>query len=652
LLVSHSRAKLLISLVIILITLVAFGQIKDHDFINLDDTGYVTENIQVQSGLTFKGVVWAFTDVQSTFYWHPVTWLSHMLDCQLYGLNPRGHHLTNLVFHILNALLVFLFFMRVTQDLWPSALVALLFALHPLHVESVAWVAERKDVLSTFFWMGTMFAYVRYVEHPSLGRYLLILLAYLLGFMSKPMVVTLPLVLLLLDFWPLKRFSLAPPGTKNRQSTGPAARTQLPSPRKLALSLVREKAPLLVLTGAFCLLTLMVQRGSIASAQDLTLPIRLANALVAYVVYLVKMVWPFHLAAFYPHPGDSLPLWQVMGAGLLLGAISYLVIRGARLYPYLATGWFWYLGTMVPVSGLAQSGFQAMADRFTYIPLIGIFMIIAWGACDLTAGWRGQKLALGAGAGVLITSLTLVTWFQVSHWYNSETLFKHALRVTENNYMAYNCLGAFYKSQGRLDDAIGMFQESIHVNPLFAKAYYNLGLIYNDKEMVDEAISMLTKAIEVDPFYENAYNQLGIILGRHGKTEAAIAVFQEAIRRNPDSAVSYYNLGKALANHGDISQAITRFRQAIQLEPTYAKAYVNLGVALAHDGKIDEAIVQFQRAADLDPNLVEAHNNLGLAYERQGKIDEAIAMFQKAIKIKPDNAYAQKMLNVLSNKGN
>ena len=404
----HRRWKIIACLFLIVATLATYSDLRNHQFISFDDEVYVTSNLQVQAGLTFNGLSWAFTTIDCT-NWHPLTWLSHMLDCQLFGLNPQGHHLTNLVFHIANSLLLFLWLLSLTRALGCSFLVAALFALHPLNVESVAWVAERKNVLSTFFWLLTMWAYVWYVERPRLGRYMLILVCFSLGLMAKPMLVTLPVVLLLLDYWPLGRLSL--------QGLAVAEPSAKPGPGVTIRRLVFEKLPLFVISALSSVVTFYAAKvgGAISSFHDFPVTHRIANAMLAYISYLYMIFWPVHLSVLYPLR-QYLPIWQALAAGLALAVLSLLALKQARLRPYLLVGWLWYLCTLFPVIGLVQVGNQAMADRYTYVPCIGLFIVLAWGMADLMARWSAAKFLFPVGAGVVLSALMICTWIQVSYW--------------------------------------------------------------------------------------------------------------------------------------------------------------------------------------------------------------------------------------------
>ena len=594
------RLPRLVYLLLIFSTLVVFHRLPTHDFINLDDNLLVYENPQVLAGLSKQGIVWAFTQYHAE-YWHPVTWLSHMLDCQLFGLRPGLHHLTSLLFHLANCALLLLILRKMTGALWRSAFVAALFALHPLHVESVAWVAERKDVLSAFFWFLTIWAYAGYAEQPGLRRYLLVLLFFALGLMAKPMVVTLPFVLLLLDYWPLGRLQL-----QNVRTV-----SHLDIPKASLFRLVWEKIPLFVLTAVTIVATIVVQDkvGALRSLEAFPLQTRIANALVSYVSYMAKMIWPHNLAAYYPHP-NTIPLWQVAGAGLLLIFVSMLVIKAAKNRPHLAVGWLWYLGTLVPVIGLVQVGSQAMADRYTYLSLIGLFIMIAWGFPSILAGWRHGRSALAIASALLLLGCMMGTWRQVGYWQNSITLFQHTVKVTKDNHFAYNNLGVALAHDGRLDEAISYYSEALQIKPDRAQVHNNLGNALAAQGSVDRAIDHYYQALEIDPNNARAYNNLGNLLANQGKTEEAIKHYTEALRLEPDYGGAHYNLGTALAEQGRTEEAINHFTEALRLMPYWAGAHNNLGVLLERRGRLDEAIHHYSEALHLDPGYAKARNNL------------------------------------------
>ena len=626
----HDVLSMAIGLFLILATLVTFWKVGGHEFVTFDDNDYITDNPSVKAGLTLGGVVWAFTTTHAS-NWHPLTWLSHMVDCTVYGLDPAGHHVTNLLFHIANALLLFLVFRKMTGAIWESGFVAAVFALHPLHVESVAWVAERKDVLSTFFWMVTIWTYARYVKEPKVGRYLLALLVFALGLLSKPMVITLPLIMLLLDYWPLGRF-------QSGQGKG---------------DLVLEKVPFFLLSVASSFLTFFAQQtgGTVKSLQFFPLEIRIANALVSYVKYIGKMIWPQHLAVLYPYPGEF-SIGQTAGAGLLLAGVSVLVIRAARRRPYLAVGWLWYLVTLVPVIGLVQVGMQAMADRYTYVPLVGLFIMVAWGFPGLLKEWRYRRIVLAGLGSLLVLILMIVTWVQVRCWQSSITLFHHTLEVTEDNFLIHNKLGNVLFQEGRIDEAMTYFREALRINPHFVEAENNMGNVLFRQGRIDEAVTHYREALRSAPDYADAHYNLGFALARQGKMAEAIAHYQEALRIKPDFAQARYNLGLALADQGKNEEALIHFGKSLENKSGDADAHNNLGVALARQGKRKEALIQFSKALETDPNFAEAHCNMGNSLTELGRVDEAIGQYREALRIKPDYPMARYNLgNVLFGQG-
>ena len=603
--------KVVICMFLLVSTFAVYSQVQDHEFLNYDDNEYVTENWNVKAGLTSESVTWAFTTSHHA-NWFPMTWLSHMLDFQLYESNPKGHHLTNLLFHLANSLLLFIVFLRMTGALWQSGFVAVLFALHPFNVESVAWVAERKNVLSTFFWFLTMWAYVFYVEKPSVKRYVLVVLFFALGLMSKPMLVTLPFVLLMMDYWPLRRLEF-------EQEKGHNGITEIYAGKKLEIwRLVREKIPLFLLAAGSSIATFIVQKsgGALQNLEIKLLSARLTNAMVSYLEYLKKALWPEALAVFYPHPGNALAIWEGILCGMVLVGITGVAIKFIRKAPYLAFGWFWYLGTLVPVIGIVQVGSQAMADRYAYVPLIGIFIIIAWGLPELLAKWRHRDKVLTIAAGICIPTLMVVTWNQVGHWKNSITIFEHAIRVTDKKY------------------------------PGFTIAHINLGEALLAGGKTGEAISHFKTAIRLKPDHAKAHNNLGGALFTEGKTEEAITHYKTAIRLIPDYAIPHLNMGIALYKEGKTEEAISHFKTAIRLIPDYAKAHNNLGEALRTKGKREEAISHYKTAIKLKPDFALAHNNLGYTLFLELKHEEAISHYKIAIRLKPDFALAHNNLKI------
>jgi len=579
----------IVCLFLIFATLLVFWQIKNHDFVNYDDNRYITENRHVQGGLTVEGIIWAFTTTYAT-NWHPLTWLSHMLDISLFGLNPGYHHLMNLLFHIANTLLLFFILRRMTGEVWKSGFVAALFALHPLHVDSVAWIAERKDVLSTFFFMLTLLAYVFYVEKPVFRRYLFVFFFFVFGLLSKPMLVTLPFLLLLLDYWPLSRFE------SNKDK----------SKAKIPLHLIWEKIPLFALSFLSSIVTFFARQhgGAVKSLELFLLNIRIENALISYLSYIGKMIWPFNLAVFYPHPGNNLPLLNAFLALLFLLFITVFVMRKIKKLPYLFVGWFWYVGTLVPVIGLI------MADRYTYISLIGIFIMIAFGIPDVLKKWQYQRIFLSLSAGGILSILMVLTWIQVGYWKNSITLFEHALNVTSNNYLAHNNLGVVQARRGKLNEAITHYHEALRIKP-------------------DDT---------------DTHNNLGFALAQQGKLEEAIFHFKEAIKINPDNEYAQINMGTAMAHQGRLGEAIFHFKEAVRINPDNETTHKNLAVALINQGKIDEAIFHLKEMVRINPDNGTTHNNLGVFLARQGKLKEAIFHFREALKINPEDMEARKNL--------
>jgi len=617
------RADLLICLFLGLITLATYWQVVNHEFINYDDPVYVSKNPHIQSGLTLKSIACSFT-AEVAGNWHPLTLLSHMLDCQIYGLNPGMHHLNSLLFHIANTLLLFLVLRRMTDALWQSAFVAAMFALHPLHVESVAWVSERKDVLSAFFWILTMWGYIRYVERPGVNRYLLVVLFFILGLMAKPMLVSLPFVLLLLDYWPLKRFQFG-------QSGGGR--------------LVLEKLPLLAFSAASCVATYFVQQsgGLVRSLSTYPLTVRTGNALVSYINYTAKMIWPYNLSMLYPHP-LTLPWWKVVGACLLLISVSLLVILAVKRRPYLAVGWLWYIGTLVPVIGFIQVGVQAMADRYTYMPLIGLLIMIAWGVPGVVKGWRYRHMLFATTVAALLAILTASTYVQIRYWSNSITLFEHALHVTDKNYVINKMLGATLADQGRMTEAIRHYSEALRINPHYVEAHNNLGVVLANQGRMTEAIRHYSEALRICPTYVKAHYNLGVVLANQGKTEKAIKHYSMALQIDPGDAKLHNNLAIALENQGRMTEAIRHFSDALRINPRYVKAHYNLGVILTKLGRTTDAITRFSDALHINPEYAEAHYNLGLSLANQGKMDEAINHFSEALRINPGFVEAHKNL--------
>jgi tetratricopeptide (TPR) repeat protein len=513
-----------------LVTVALYWPAMRCDFINYDDPDYITANPHVQGGLNWEGVKWTFTNTEQGTQWAPVMWLSHELACQFFGLNPWGHHLINVLLHAANTSLVFLVFQRITRATWRSLMLAALFGLHPLRVESVAWVTERKDVLSALFWMLTLWAYAKYVEAGQVGNskskvwYGAALVIFVFGLMSKAMLVTMPCVLLLLDYWPLERFK----------------------PGRL-WQLVMEKIPFFALAAAASVVTFVVQKhkGAVATVEILPLGARIGNALISYCRYLEKMFCPMDLAVSYPHPGYW-PLEKVLLAGVFLCGISALLFMKRRRHPFLLLGWLWFVGTLVPVIGLVQVGEQSLADRYTYIPSLGVLVLAIWGVYELSGPWRCRKMALAVSGSAAIVLCIALTRHQLGYWKDSETLFRHTLEVTENNYIAHNDLGSALDKKGKTSEAIGQFQEAIRLKPDRADAHYNLGNALLNQGRTGEAIRQYQETIRLKPDDADVHLNLGAALFNQGRTDEAISQFQEAIRLKPDDVAAQINLAKAL----------------------------------------------------------------------------------------------------------
>jgi len=532
-----------------------YSPVRHFGFVGFDDVQYVSENPRVLQGVTWDGVKWAFS-TGYFFNWHPLTWISHMLDAQIYGTNAGGHHITSVLFHIANTLLLFGLLQRMTGKMWRSAFVAGLFAVHPLHVESVAWVSERKDVLSTLFGLLALWAYVGYAQRPRLGRYLAVVLFFGLSLMSKSMLVTLPFVLLLLDVWPLGRIAVG----------GDAAgRPGLPKDqRPKAVRLAVEKLPLLVLTIASSVVTMIVQDpgGLIAFPADF----RIANAVVSYVSYILKMLWPAKLAAVYPYP-DEMPSWWVFGSLLVLIVVTALVAAQLQRRPYLTVGWLWFLGMLVPVIGLVQVGSQAMADRYTYVPLIGLFLMAAWGVPELLERWPQRRIALPAAACIAILACVVTARAQVHRWESDATLWRQALLVTTGNYVAHNNLGTFLAGQGKMDEALAHYAEALRVRPDYADSYYNIGVALDNLGRSGEAMAHYAEALRFRPGYPEAHNNLGALLHQQGRLREAMNHYLEAVRLRPDYADARQNLGSVLASQGKNAEAIEQYKRALAINP-------------------------------------------------------------------------------------
>ncbi len=644
-------------------SLFAYEPIRHNNFVHYDDNTYITENPNVTGGITQDSVIWAFTKLYMA-NWHPLTWLSHMLDCEIYGLNPVGHHVTSVLIHTASSLLLFWTMRKMTGAIWTSAFVAAVFALHPLHVESVAWAAERKDTLSGLFWMLTMFAYARYAERPNFTRYSLVLLVFTLGLMSKPMVITLPFVLLLLDWWPLDRLARF----KNK-ATAATARFQ----KATILRLLIEKVPMLVLTALSGVITIIAQHsgGAVATLEHISLDCRIANAFISYISYIGKTLWPSGLAVPYPNPHKSISDTVSLICISLFVLMTVISVYAGRRRKYIVVGWLWYVGTLVPVLGLIQVGEQGMADRYMYVPMLGLLIIIAWFVKDVVSKRPHWKVIAAVLAVAALSSMAALTRTQVRYWQNDLTLFEHALKITKNNTIAENNYGCAFLAEKRLNEAVLHFNNSLLLNPLYtnarnnlgnafmlqgkfkeaiecfnsvlqqagdsAKIHYQLGVAMSEQGQFDDAVKHLAKAIKLDPMYPDAQNRIGAILTVTGKSEEAIGYLKEAVRINPDEMEAYANLGMAYEQLGQYENAIKNWTKALELSPNSIEILNNLAWILATADvpsvrDAQKAIGYAKRACELTADKdAECLDALASGFAAAGKFDEAVRIAEKAL---------------------
>jgi tetratricopeptide (TPR) repeat protein len=626
------RRQTPIWVVLVVLPLIVFWQVRGFDFVSFDDQGYTYGNLEVMAGLDGDGVRWSFTTIDEA-NWHPLTWLSLMLDTELHGGTARGFHLTNLALHLANGLLLFIVFLMMTGERWKSAFVAALFAIHPLHVESVAWISSRKDVLSTLFGLLALIAYVRYVRLRQVRWQIAALAAYLCSLLSKQMLVTLPFLLLLLDYWPLGRLK--------RRSSGTVRR------------LVLEKMPFLALAVASAVIVYWAQNqgGAMQSAEAFPLGVRLLNAPVAYVLYLARTIWPAGLSVFYPHPGAAISIVPAVGAAGLLAVASIVVLRQTTRRPFAFIGWFWFLGMLVPVIGLVQIGEQQMADRYTYLPIVGLFLIAAWLPSSLIppAPWR-NRLLVGTAAAAL-AGLAVAAWFQTGTWRDSETLFRRALAVTRNNAIVHNNLGSYLGRKGRYEAALEHLQQAVAIQPDNPDALSNLGLALSMTGRSGEAFPRFEKALAIDPELVSAHMNWGLVLTGSGRPLEALEHYRAALTIDPENAEivgslvsAHRSIGRGLAQGGDATGATSHFREALELQPEDAVSHYDLAAALFLQGVLDESRVHYEAALERNPDLAEARNGLGLVLLRQGDKVAAVKELRNALRIRPDFAAAQRNL--------
>ena len=608
-------------LLLIALTLFAYWPVQHFGFIDFDDNLYVTDNSRIRAGLSWDNVMWAFQDIHAG-YWQPLTWLSLMLDYEFYGLHPSGYHWTSLIFHLLNVSLLFFLLRRMTGEIWWVVFVTGLFALHPINIESVAWVAERKNVLSTFFCFLTLYFYVLYAERRNAARYFMVVILFVFGLLAKPMLVTLPLLLLIIDYWPLRRFQVLN-----------------------AYRLTLEKIPLFLLSLASGIWTFLAAKktGAVMSVEKMDMGSRLANAVISYVKYIGKIFFPVDLAAFYPYP-ISVTFWPVFISAFFLLFITCMVIVLIRRSPYLFSGWTWYLVVLFPVIGVVQAGDQAMADRYAYLSFIGIFVMLSWGVTDWLGSWKYRGKVLAVILIILLPSLLLATSHQLKYWSSTDELFKHAIRVTSNNILAYNARGNALASRGKLAEAVGMYQDALRIRPDYVSAHNNLGLALAGLGRLNEAILHYAEAIRLRPDYAKAYNNLGLAVEQQGNIAEAEKLYRKALAISPEYANAHNNLGVLLAKRGRAAEAVEQFNHSLSVDPDDITVLNNMGTVLVNQGKPDLAVDYFMKALKLDPEDPVLHNNLGIALISKGEFDEALRQFISAIRLNPQYDEARRNL--------
>jgi len=628
----HIPSELIICCVIAMCVYAVYSRVGGYDFITLDDNQYVFENTHVKNGLSIGSIHWAFTNTETSI-WIPVTWLSYMADYELWGLNPGGFHRTNALFHIVNALLIFLLFRMMTGTLWPCVVIAGLFAVHPLQVESVAWVTERKDVLSVFFMFTALIAYVHYTRLKTLYRYCMVVILFTLGLLSKPMIVTFPFVLILLDYWPLHRLFRVKPST-----TGDSGKKKRNHPHvgNIDLHILAEKVPFLALSVAVSVITLTAFTASepVLRLDSLTPGHRFSNSLVSYATYLKNIVWPVNLPIFYPNDRGVLPPW---GALLLVILITIMAIRLRKRYPFIFFGWLWFLGTLIPVIGIFPTGIQVMADRFTYMPIMGIFTMITWYGASIMKGKKHERLMKILAAGTVLALLSAASWVRLGYWRDNTTLFAQAVRVTNDHWLAYNSLGTGFEFEGDLVKAAEYYREAVRINPYYCYARYNLGRVYALTGDYDQAGEQFATVLSFMPDFADAHYNLALVLHHQGKLDMAAEHYEQSLRIKKDNYYARWNLGRIYEDRGDISEAMDQYTRALRLNPDFAEAHYNLGNVLAEEGRLAESIRHYSDALRIRPDYTEALNNLGNVLEHLGRYNEAVDNYAKALVIKPDN---------------
>ena len=630
--VTKRDVAILSVLVMIALILVVYWPLQNYDFINYDDRGYVTSNNIVHAGFVSNSVWEAFSK-NYLGNWHPLTMLSHMLDWQLFGPRAGGHHWTNVIIHILNTILLFLLFNKLTGAMWRSAFIATLFAIHPVNVESVAWISERKNVLSTFFWIVTIMFYVWYARFPNWKRYLAVVIGFTLGLMSKPMLVTLPFTLLLLDYWPLSRMKIKKQlEYQTNETTGNTLR------KERILFLVLEKIPLFILSAFFSYIVFLAQKnaGACLSLQSFPLSYRLGNASISYLLYITKMFWPFDLAALYPL-NYNISLWQVVLSAVLLIVVTISVCTYFRKLPYLLMGWLWYLGVLVPVIGIIQVGDQAMADRYAYVPFIGLFIMLTLGTFDILKKYISSKIILIIVLSIIV-SLTIIAKRQVQYWQNTLTLFNHVLDVTRNNSVAHSVVAGELLMQNKVSEAMTHCKKVLSLNPYDYNGLVHIARAYDLLGEKNKAIDALRLAIKVRPEYAKAHNDLCILFLKAGKVQDAMKEYQKAVELNlnKDNLELHNNFGNILATQGHYDEAIIQYNQALLIQPHDAIVHFNLAILLLRQQKTDDALNHLREVIRLQPDNAKAHYQLELILKQKGLTEEANRHYQEAIRLTLD----------------
>ncbi len=635
--IHNNRSILLIYALLILTLLLAYEPLRQNDFVNYDDDKYVTENSNIAAGISRESIIWAFTTPHCEM-WHPLTSISHILDCQFFDLNPFWHHLTSFLFHAANTLLLFTILKIMTGSAWPSAFVAMVFALHPMQVESVAWVAERKTVLSSFFWLVTIAAYIRYTRKPGFIRYVPIFLAFVFAVMSKPMVVTLPFTLILLDYWPLRRFQWQHP-----------VHTRIP---KASIKfLLAEKIPLFILSAILSIVTYIAQAsgGAVQSIQTFPISSRIANVPISYLSYLGKMIYPIRLAVFYPHPGTEIALWKPIVACIILVAFSAIMVFLARRKAYLTFGWLWYLGILVPVIGLIQSGGQAMANRYVYLPIIGISVMLAWTVKEFAAKWQPRNYVLTATTVVLAASMIVCTRTNLRHWQSSYTLCGYALKVTEKNpAMHVNFANALFK-RGDTQAAIQHDLVALKLEPNHFGTHNNLASMFFYEGKFREAIYHWNEAIRLNPTEKDVWGNLEIAMAHIEQKQKIINEYKQRLEQNPDDFEASFSLAEELANLNKPEEAVVYYEKTLQLQPAFIIAHRQLALALVELEKPDDALKHFESFLKAQPWNTPVRFQLAQLLEQQQKKDDAIREYRQILKINPNHSEARiKLENIIT----